>query len=62
FLIFLSYIFLLAKPKQENVGQENKDRLFLKLFTMAGTTIKAGLGHNASPTSAALSSIWRPLV
>ncbi|MGH9853310.1 MAG: hypothetical protein ACREBD_26010, partial [Blastocatellia bacterium] len=23
FLIFLSYIFLLAKPKQENVGQEN---------------------------------------
>jgi hypothetical protein len=24
-LIFLSYIFLLAKPKQENVGEENAD-------------------------------------
>ena len=23
-LIFLSYIFLSAKPKQENVGEENK--------------------------------------
>jgi hypothetical protein len=28
--IFLSYIFLLAKPKQENVGEENKSGRFLK--------------------------------
>ena len=26
--IFLSYIFLSAKPKQENVGEENKSGLF----------------------------------
>jgi hypothetical protein len=28
--IFLSYIFLSAKPKQENVGEENKGGRFLK--------------------------------
>jgi hypothetical protein len=28
--IFLSYIFLLAKPEQENVGQENMDGSVLK--------------------------------
>jgi hypothetical protein len=28
--IFLSHIFLPAKPKQENVGEENKSERFLK--------------------------------
>jgi hypothetical protein len=28
--IFLSYIFLSAKPKQENVGEENKSGSFLQ--------------------------------
>jgi len=28
--ISLSYIFLLAKPKQENVGEENRSGRFLK--------------------------------
>jgi hypothetical protein len=39
--IFLSYIFLSAKPEQENVGEENKSGRFLKSFTMAETKIKA---------------------
>jgi hypothetical protein len=37
--IFLSYIFLSAKPKQENVGEENKSGLFQSL---AEKMIKAG--------------------